>query len=70
MLFLDPLELGLQAGDRVLTGRALALGLGWVVADDEPPDVVAFADMDFLDSQVVAHGLVAALAGERLDNIR
>ena len=61
----DPVEFGLQARDRVLARGLVAFGFGGVVADDEALGRVAFADADFLDSQVLADGLVAALAGER-----
>jgi hypothetical protein len=35
------------------------------VADDEALGAVAQPDVDLLDAQVIAHGLVAALARER-----
>ncbi len=62
----DPVELGLQARDRVVAVGLVAFGFGGVVADDEALGRVAVADADLLDAQVVADGLVAALARERL----
>ena len=61
----DPLELGFEPADRLLALRALAFGLGGVVADDEALGRVALPDVDLLDAEVVAHGLVAALARQR-----
>src|SRR5215210_7156399 len=65
---LDPLELGLDAGELVLALGAVAVGLGGVVADDEALRLAAaglVADRDLLDPEVVADAAVAALAGER-----
>src|SRR5215218_10867402 len=64
-LRVDPVELGLQPADRVVALGAFALGLGGVVADDEALGRVTRADADLLDAEVVAHGLVAALARQR-----
>src|SRR3990172_5114940 len=61
----DPRELGLEAGELGVALGLVAFGLGRVVADDEAPRRVAFAEADVLDAQVVADGLVAARAGER-----
>jgi hypothetical protein len=61
----DPLQLGLQPGDRLFAGELVTVGFAGVVADDEPLGAFPVADHHFLDSQVVLDGLVAALARER-----
>src|SRR4051794_20753880 len=66
----DAVQFGLQARDRVLAGGLVAFGLGGVVADDEALGRVAFADADFLDFEVLADGLITALARERRVGVR
>jgi hypothetical protein len=48
----------LQLGQQPLAHPSVAVGLLGVVADDKP---LVFADLDFLDAQVVGDLLVAAL---------
>src|SRR5215207_4538333 len=60
----DPFQLGLDPRDRLVTAGPVTLGLVGVVADDKP--LVGAIQADFLDPQVVADPLVAALAGQGL----
>jgi hypothetical protein len=63
-LGVDAVQLGLDAGDRLVAAGLVALGLVGVVADDKP--LVGGVQADFFDPQVVADLLVAALAGPHL----
>src|SRR5829696_2126057 len=60
----DAGQFGLDAGDRLLAVGLVADRLVGVVADDKSP--VGGVQVDFLDPQVVADLLVAALAGQGL----
>src|SRR5215211_8720529 len=60
----DAGQFRLDPGDLLVAAGLVTLGLVGVVADDEP--LVGAVQADFLDAQVVADLLVAALAGERL----
>ena len=62
---LDPLKLILDPFERALAVLFVAQLLLGVVADDEAPELIAFAQPDFLDAQVLANLAVAALARER-----
>src|SRR5581483_6100148 len=62
---LDARQLRSDRRELVFASGGITFGFGGVVADDEASAVVA-VEADLLDTQVVAHGLVAALAGQRL----
>ncbi len=64
-LAVDALKLCLRPRDRLLALGLFAVGFGGVVADDKALGRVTVTDHDLLDAQVVAHGLIAALARER-----
>jgi hypothetical protein len=59
----DAGQFRLDAGDRLVAAGLVTGGLVGVVADDKP--LVGGVQADFLDAQVIADLLVAALAGQR-----